>query len=125
MPGEVLVLNCGSSSVKFSLFEPHDDAAAEGAALLLTGQVDGIGTPHPHGRLKDGSKKVLLEERWPSGDGPKDHDHALGFVVAQLGRLRPGCSPRGVGHRVVHGGVRFRSPTRLDGDVRAYLESLV
>ena len=119
MADEILVLNTGSSSVKTSLFARGPD----GPGLTFRGQVEGIGTPHPHALGKDAAGGTAFEERWPGG-GPKDHDEATAFVVGKLAAGRPGWRPAAVGHRVVHGGPRFREPVRVDADVRAYLESL-
>src|SRR5262249_24996023 len=64
-------------------------------------------------------------ERWDAGGGPKDHSHAMDFVVGRLTAGRPGWRPAGVGHRVVHGGSRLQAPVVVTAEVRAYLESLV
>src|SRR6202012_4194861 len=66
-----------------------------------------------------------LDEKWPGGGGPKDHDAAMAFVVEKLTADRPGWRPTGVGHRVVHGGTRYHLPVRIDGAVRTYLASLI
>jgi len=122
MTGEVLVINAGSSSIKVSLFEASGPAGPE---LRLRGLVDGIGTPHPHAVAKDATGAVLLDEKWAGGGGPQDHDAAMAFVVERLTRDRPSWRPSGIGHRVVHGGVRYQAPVRIDAGVRAYLETLV
>jgi len=103
--GGVLVLNAGSSSLKFALFE-------EGRALLR-GQVGGIG-----GRAWARWGEAEREER-PFAD----HGEALAWV---LGRLEAeGRRPWAAGHRVVHGGTRFATPVRVDPEVLEALEALV
>jgi acetate kinase len=117
---EILVLNAGSSSIKVSLFGPGED----GPALKFRGQVEGIGTPRPQAAARDVAGNKVFEEKWPGGGGPKDHHGATAFVVARLTAGRPDWRPAGVGHRVVHGGARFREPIRVDAGVRAQLQAL-
>jgi acetate kinase len=121
MNRDVLVLNAGSSSIKVSLFA----AAADGPELRLSGQVEGIGTDHPHAVLRSATKEVLLDQSWPAGDGPRDHDGAMALVVRGLANRLGDWKPAAVGHRVVHGGTRYRAPVVVDAAVRADLERLV
>lgn len=121
MPAEILVINAGSSSIKVSLFE---QTAGE-PKLILNGLVEGIGTDHPHAVAKDADKKVLLEEKWPGGGGPMDHGSAMALVVAKLTENRPGWKPIGIGHRIVHGGMKYAKPVVIDGECRAFLNDLV
>lgn len=121
MSEDVLVINAGSSSIKISLFGP---GGADGPALQMAGQVEGIGTA-PHAILHRASKEVLIDRYWPDGDGPCDHDQAMAFLVRALSDLRAGWKPAGVGHRVVHGATLYREPTVIDPTVRADLEALI
>ncbi len=89
----VLVLNAGSSSLKYRL------AAAD----------------HP-----DEARRGLIERVGETGGDARDHAEAVGQVVD---RLR-GTAIAAVGHRVVHGGDRFRSPVRVDDGVLAAIEEL-
>jgi acetate kinase len=88
----VLVINSGSSSVKYRLFAGDDPVAR--------GIVERIGEPR--------------------GDAP-DHDRALRQVLERLDLHDLAV----VGHRVVHGGLRFSGPTRIDDAVAAEIEALV
>ena len=121
MSGDVLVINAGSSSIKFSLFGP---GGADGPELQMMGQVEGIGTA-PHAMIRRASKEVLIDRRWPDDDGPRDHDQTMAFIVRALSELHAGWRPAGVGHRVLHGGSHYREPTVIDATVRAILEELI
>jgi len=115
----ILVVNAGSSSLKFSLFE-----VGPGRALRLTskGQMDGIGT-HPRLRAQDGQGAALTDEKFPAGEVP-DVPAAMTRAGAWL-RGHLGGAPIAVGHRVVHGGATYTAPVRLDAGVLATLERLI
>lgn len=117
MPDIVLVLNAGSSSLKFSVF-----AAAGGATPRARGQVAGIGTA-PRFVLR-GATGEVIEER-ALADGPGDHERALDVVLERCRTHLGDNRLVGVGHRVVHGGVKFAAPVRIDATVLAELEELV
>jgi acetate kinase len=116
----IVVLNAGSSSIKFSLFA---ERAAE-LALLGRGQVEGIYTT-PRFTAKDEAGKLASEKQW--GEGAKlGHDGALAHILDWL-KGEHGASHRvaAIGHRVVHGGSDYASPVRVDAAVVAKLEKLV
>lgn len=115
MTDVVLVLNAGSSSLKFSVFE-----AGGAGTPLAGGQVAGIGT-EPRFVLRDPAGEEIEKQNLPDGD----HERALAVVLERC-RARLGDNRLvGVGHRVVHGGLKFASPVRLDAAVVAELEGLV
>ncbi|HQD83564.1 MAG TPA: acetate kinase, partial [Quisquiliibacterium sp.] len=111
MSGLLLILNAGSSSLKFAVF----DATHDGPRARLSGQVEGIGT-HPHLVLRNAGGAVLKERRWPDADGnvPRDQHDALGVVLEHLDDLIARTQVAGVGHRVVHGGATFAAPMHID-----------
>jgi len=119
MADAIVVLNAGSSSIKFSLF------LARGADLELDvrGQIEGIYTaPRFVAKGRDGATKS--EKSW--GEGTKlGHDaslrHLLDFLKQELADDRL----VGVGHRVVHGALDYREPVRLDANVLAKLEKFI
>jgi acetate kinase len=115
----ILVLNAGSSSVKFSVFRLE----REGSGLLARGQVEGIGTA-PRFVLHGASGEVI-EEQTPADGASLDHEHALGLVLERFSARLSGNRVVAVGHRVVHGGVKFTSPVRIDDSVLAELDQLV
>ncbi len=100
-----LVLNCGSSSIKFEAF------AVPSLRSRLRGQLEAIGTAEA--RL-----------RWDREERPAtaaDHDRALTLIAERL--AREGLHPTAVGHRVVHGGERFHRPVLVDDSVLAAIEA--
>jgi acetate kinase len=113
----LLVLNAGSSSLKFSAYP------VEIGAPLARGQVAGIGT-HPRFVLLDGRGEVV-EERPLEAGAALDHEHALGLIVERCQTRLDGRGLAAVGHRVVHGGVDFAAPVRIDDAVLAKLDGLV
>jgi len=119
VPDAIAVLNAGSSSLKFSLF------AERGGALELTagGQTEGLYTA-PRFVAKDRDRKTLAEKSW--GEGVKlGHDGALDHLIAFLRGELGDARLAGVGHRVVHGGLEYSRPVRVDANVLAALEKYV
>jgi acetate kinase len=115
----ILVLNAGSSSVKFLLFAEQ----AGGLEAVVRGQIEGIRTA-PHFIARDGVGKVLAEHTW--GEGERlDHDGAVHRIFDFLGGLDGDLELQAVGHRVVHGGVDYSRPVRLDTGVLAALEKYI
>lgn len=114
----ILVLNAGSSSLKFSLF-----AERPALELELRGQVDGIGTM-PRFVAKDRAGAVVGEKVW-EGAGAIDHEAAIGHLMAFLAERISRDALRAIGHRVVHGGTRYAAPVRVDAAVVDALAELV
>jgi acetate kinase len=115
----ILVINAGSSSVKFQVF------AVEGAnelTLQIKGQVDGIGTQPRLQARAPGEVEVVNEcyERSAVPDVPS----ALATAGAWL-RKRYDINPIAVGHRVVHGGPAYDRPVLVDAKVLETLEQYV
>jgi len=111
MSDAILVLNAGSSSLKFSLFVAH------GAQLDpdIRGQVEGLfTTPSFVAKGPDGS--VLAEKTWPEG-ASLGHDGALDHLMGVLRERLASDRLVGVGHRVVHGGAVYDRPVRVDAKV--------
>jgi acetate kinase len=115
----VLVLNAGSSSLKFQAFAL--DAA--GLGNELRGQIDGIGSDAKV-NVRRGDGSVLLAEDLDEAAVP-NANAALGWLAAWLDGQLAGRQVLGVGHRVVHGGTRYAAPVRVDQEVLAALEALV
>jgi acetate kinase len=115
--GCIAVLNAGSSSIKFALYE----AGADGA-LLFRGQVERLGLA-PHLRASDAAGNVVAERNWPAG--ALDHRSATDEIL-KLGReLLHGRPVLAFGHRVVHGGLDFAAPTRVDDGVLEKLRRFI
>lgn len=120
MSDTILVLNAGSSSIKFQLFALDHTHSLE---RLLKGQIESIGVK-PHLVAKGPAGDVLVEEMW-AGEAVADVPAALEKVVAFLGKQLGGKLPVAVGHRVVHGGIKFSEPTPITDAVLTELEPLV
>ena len=114
----ILVLNAGSSSIKFALYDGEDDPR-----LRLKGQVEGIGVA-AHFSARDADGNSLGEQSWLEGIQP-DHELSTEFLMHWLRAEAADGRLIGVGHRVVHGGTRFSVPARIDSDVADYLSRLV
>ena len=120
MAKTVLVLNSGSSSIKFQLFQIDAQSTLE---RLIKGQFDGIGSK-PRLAAKGKQGEALIEETWEAGEiaGVPDALHrVVDFLRGQMG----GELPSAIGHRVVHGGIHYTRPTVVTGEVIEKLEPLV
>ncbi|MCE9567857.1 MAG: acetate/propionate family kinase [Planctomycetes bacterium] len=116
MSDVLLVLNAGSSSLKFSVFSANGEVGTP----LATGQVEGIGTA-PRFVLRGPGGEVRDEHSFPLGD----YEYALATVLDLYGKRLGDIRLVAVGHRVVHGGVKFTTPVQIDATVLAELEGLV
>jgi acetate kinase len=115
----ILVLNAGSSSIKFSLFAQRDAALD----LQVRGQIEGLYTA-PHFIARDPAKGVAAEKRWGAGE-QLGHAGALDYLLDFLRGEMADDHLVGVGHRVVHGGLDYHRPVRLDAPTLAALEKFV
>lgn len=120
MADAVLVLNAGSSSLKFSLFLRQ----ARGPQLLLRGQLEGLYTA-PRFSVRDvPGKAVAAEHVWPDG-AVLGHEGATGYLLDYLQHELAQHRLLAAGHRVVHGGSAFGQPTRIDAGVVDQLAALI
>jgi acetate kinase len=112
----ILVVNAGSSSVKFEIF---DVAAGRDLQVRVKGQMDGIGT-HPHLRAKSRDGAQLIDKSYDA------HDIAsVPAAMAAVGdwlRTTQQADLLAVGHRVVHGGPNYDRPVAVDREVLALLQ---
>ena len=144
----LLVINAGSSSIKFSVFvlpgADHDDLS-----LVCRGVLESIGEENPHFKALDASGDILIDVRPtpPSGryrkagadyrrratdtqpspaDGQVyDHESALRDLLSWLKEKPDLPDVVAAGHRVVHGGKEFSDPQRLTPDVITRLEAFI
>jgi acetate kinase len=114
----ILVINAGSSSIKFSVFATEIDGSLSAEAH---GQVEGIGSA-PHLEVSDPKGKSLADQP-VAGQG---YDGAIAEIqrwfAAHVGSE---AAFEGVGHRVVHSGMAYSKPVLIDDRVIADLEALV
>ena len=119
MDDYALVLNAGSSSLKFNVYRRPED---QDWRLESRGQIEGIGTS-PRITASDAAGRTLIDEK-PGGE-VRDGRAALDALAAWLRSMYGGARVLGVGHRVVHGGTRFTGPTVVTPEVLTQLHQLV
>ncbi len=122
----ILVLNAGSSSIKFSIFAEqqltstlHDDLT-----LLRKGQIAQRGA-FVEFTVKEADGRMLVRTQHPSNATLFDHDAAMQQLLAWLDAQPEGWQFKVIGHRVVHGGQQYWSPVRIDDTVLRELEAFV
>jgi len=117
MTETILVLNAGSSSIKFQLFAV---VAGDGLERRMRGQVEGIGT-RPRLVAKGTKGETLADKTWPAREVshvPIALEKLIAFLREQIG----GKLPNAIGHRVVHGGPDYSEPTLVSEAIIARLE---
>jgi acetate kinase len=115
----ILVVNAGSSSVKFQIFAVEQAPALR---LLIKGELEGIGT-RPRLSARAGNKSSLVEKTYAASEIP-DVPAAIATVSSWL-RETQSFRLLAVGHRVVHGGPTYDRPVVIDQAVVADLERYV
>lgn len=119
MANALLILNAGSSSLKFAVF---DDAAAT-SARILAGSIEQLGHAEAELRVKAG-------EAGPASAAaahrlsPPDLATGIAQLLAALHRVAPAAKVIAVGHRIVHGGPHFTTPQRVTPELLAALREL-
>jgi acetate kinase len=119
MDDYAVVLNAGSSSLKFCVYRRPE---VYGWRLESRGQVEGIGSS-PRLAVKDGTGGSLVDREL--GGGVHDGRSAFDALAAWFRSTYGGSRVLGVGHRVVHGGARFTGPTIVTKEVLDELQTLV
>ena len=107
---KILVINSGSSSIKFKLIDMENEA------LLAEGLIERIGLPEGRIKFKSGENTIILEEPVP------DHRKGIDFILKALtdseyGPIDSYSEIGAIGHRVVHGGEKFTSSVIIDQEV--------
>ena len=110
----LLVLNAGSSSIKFGAFAEADGAVGE---MLLKGRIEGLGV-RPRLVAVNATGDLLADRSYPVEE-VRDHDQAIGQLSTWLQTFAGRGSLVAAGHRVAHGGVRFADPVLIDDEVLA------
>lgn len=115
---KILVLNCGSSSIKYKLYDMDDES------VLAQGGVERIGLDNAFLKLTlpNGEKKILMHDM-------PDHREGVNFVFQQLlspeyGAIKSLDEIDAVGHRIVQGGDLFEKSCLVNSGVEAGIESL-
>jgi len=118
MADVIMVLNAGSSSIKFSAF----DVEGKALELVTRGQVEGLFSS-PHFVAFDAQGEKTGENAW--GEGARlEHADAIAYLGAFLRGHGVGHRLIGVGHRVVHGGAHFTKPVLTNAHVLDELDKL-
>lgn len=112
----ILVVNCGSSSLKFAVF-----GLADGLSRQLWGAASGIGTEQGRLRVMDARGQVLAH----SDVQLEDHAAAIARLEEILRQRDEGLNLIGIGHRVVHGGADCDCSQRVDDTLLRRLETLI
>jgi acetate kinase len=115
LPPRVLVINSGSSSLKYQLIEPEDGIS------IASGLVERIGEPVSHTEHKFGDKEVAMDQPI------LDHTAALREVLRLFDQVGPELASANiiaVGHRVVQGGRYFDGPAVIDDQTRNLIDQL-
>lgn len=114
MNGSISVINSGSSSIKFSLYDQIKD---ENLRLLYRGIVENIGTT-PHFVAKNGDGEIIDEHYWQPESG-NTHENLLEFIIGwiRIHRIQLGLELLGVGHRVVHGADQYTKPVIITDSI--------
>ena len=112
---KILVLNCGSSSIKFQLVDMTDEK------VLMKGVYERVGTPQAFLTVKVDGKKIKLEE------SALNHIEGIEVIFKQLlnekyGKLKSLEELDAIGHRVVHGGEKFASSVLITDEVKQAIE---
>ncbi|MCI5996895.1 MAG: acetate kinase [Peptoniphilaceae bacterium] len=115
---KILVINCGSSSLKYQLFDMTDES------VLCKGLVERIGIEGSKLTHKVGSEKLVVEEEM------KDHTAAIKHVFDALldekyGVVKSLDEINAIGHRVLHGGDKLTESTVIDENVKAKVEEFI
>ena len=118
-PVAILVINAGSSSIKFSLYRERGDDFE----VHERGQVESLYAA-PKFQARDRSGQLTREKAWEPGTR-LGHDGALDHLMAHIRDAMRGEPLAGVGHRVVHGGGEFSQPVRITSEVLRGLEKFV
>lgn len=118
MQQTILILNAGSSSLKFALFGQSPTSLVE----RVRGQIEGIGSYPRFTAQADGIQ--LVEHHWQNHQGPQNHQTALEILLAWLEQQFRNIAVTAVGHRIVHGGIYYSSAVLIDDQVLMRLTEL-
>ena len=115
---KILVINCGSSSLKYQLFDMTDES------VLCKGLVERIGIEGSKLTHKVGNEKLVVEEAM------KDHTAAIKHVFDALvhekfGVVKSLDEVNAIGHRVLHGGDKLTASTIIDENVKAKVREFI
>jgi acetate kinase len=117
----LLVINAGSSSIKFTIYQA---AILSPLRVDATGQIEGIGSHHSRFMVKD-AQGDILSDCLLSTEEARSHVNAIIIIRSWLLEYLRGGTLLAVGHRVVHGGQQYFTPILIDEKVLIDLENLI
>ena len=118
---KIMVINCGSSSIKYQIFAMQD------RSVLASGLVEKIGEPDgrlTHQTQATGGPSETIEQKRAIADHKAGFD-LINATLKETGALADMAELVGIGHRVVHGGEAFQKPTLIDAAVIGTIRSLI
>ena len=118
-PRYFAVINAGSSSYKFSLFEEMNDGRLERQAF---GEIEGVGSHDPYFLARNSNRKILSQHSWGS---QMSSSHLLEFLIDWIEVHLSPNKLYAVGHRMVHGGPDFLEPVMITPEVLERLRRLI
>ncbi|MCL1886454.1 MAG: acetate/propionate family kinase [Betaproteobacteria bacterium] len=118
-PRYFAVINAGSSSYKFSLFEEMDDNRLERRTF---GEIEGVGSHEPYFIARDSNRKILSQHSWGTN---LPSNTLLEFLIDWIEAHLSPNKLRAVGHRMVHGGPDFLEPTLITPEILKRLQRLI
>jgi acetate kinase len=118
MTATILVVNAGSSSIKFALYPLVDPDRAK--TPIFSGEIDGIGGA-ARLQVRDADGKTVQDS---AIGGTVTHQAALSVLLEWIAKHSGGIELAAAGHRVVHGGSEFAGPVKIDADVMPKLAAL-
>lgn len=113
----ILVINCGSSSIKYQLIDVANNT------VLIAGIVERIGKPNSQHKLQLRQNNGQMLKHTHT-ELTKNHRDAFEIVQKVLFNNSKNLEITGIGHRVVHGGERFQQPTVIDAKVLDVIDDL-
>ncbi len=116
----LVVINAGSSSIKFAIYQLDSSSRL---AIEANGQIEGIDN-QPHFTVKNAGGEILVDSIPPNTEA-HDHKTTINIIYAWLLEYISDGGLLAVGHRVVHGGQHYSAPVLIDAKVLNDLESLI
>ncbi|MEN8213943.1 MAG: acetate kinase [Pseudomonadota bacterium] len=117
---KILVINSGSSSIKYQLFQ------MTGVRVLASGIIERIGEPQAvHSHIDSQHGEEEKQTRQLSISTHRGGLASIGVVLRETGTIREMSGLTAIGHRVVHGGEQFREPTLIDEKVVARIRTMI
>jgi acetate kinase len=119
---KILVINCGSSSLKWNFYETASSERIAGGLIECIGFENARHTIKM--KNKNSGKEKVIEKHLPDADHAAAIQDVLDFLTGEKGPLNSLEEIDAIGHRVVHGGEKYTSPVVIDDDVIAKVKSL-